>query len=1181
MNRKRIIACLTALLIGTGCLMAQVAGKEWRVKKITMNESSHRARTATARAPKGVRTTLKYEQIADMKSARNAHQTFATGNGFMVVGGYNEKLAATKAAELWQDGKWKTISLVGATDPNFSVTLGDGRVMVGGGRPSGAGDGHSNTTAIYDPSTQKFTKGPRMTVERSKCNAILIGDKVYVSGNWYGEDKVYDCYDGSSFQAVGFTEGRSMPYLFSDAKGRIYTLSGYDNNDELVANQTFDGKTSFPGTYYDFSEGRAYYYLYSSYVDDHLIVQPDEMRTTDYRIPSNNGYLMMSRNDAGDYKMAVLYPDKDNGDYLSSLTIPTKHPVNGNMITWRGGAYWNEARNEFYLIGESGTGNSMSVHIISAHFDGAIVDAWSMGTADGFSTYMNSAAWTLLSDGRLACSGGMNASTNLPMKEAFIFTPPKAGEVEDLNPNPDSNPVPTPSGAMNDSLFSNYGNWMNLTEGYPEHGGDNQKMEVQTDGDYIHVCWLDGVPTEDNYYRIWYRRSTDRGKTWEDARVLVLTRNEYLNANSNMMRAKDGRVHFVTYVNGSDQTYLRYILSDDNGATFQEPKIIGWMYQGRIANALTDCDGDMVVIAAKYDAGNGNEGPVMYFVSHDCFNNDLHEYIEDATVDDLYDLKVSNGRFASMSADITTNDGLQNGHVYISTFDGNAINTSQVAPKQSDGNCYGSPNVMMSGPDNSYNYHPQIAIVGNTIHVMYQGTPEGAEVPEDYHHTLYQKSEDFGNTWSEVYNLPASDGGHGTIAAKGDYVYILTTATGSRRVVYHSNDNGNSWSMQQQCSWTDDAGRWNPNRYYSLFIAPDDPSGKHAYYSGNRYFYVETKDGFNTISKNFVLGREAFKGTYYDNNLGLTVLADETGQEHWFMQYTLTDDYLGGKSTRDIAYRRPAEPAPSKEAALDISNAEVGIVNGGIEKRVVIPMSSSLQLVNDVTVETWVYVNERKEFQIACNNNYPHHTENVGSDQWFIDLRHTGNDKEGFTFFAGMRDVLISAKDIPEVELKGWYHVALTYSDNNLSLYINGKLMETQAVSGNFMNTSNPISLGPGGSSGNNAMIDNFAIYSRALTQSEIQDHIANAPDGSDKDCRVLLTFNHTLRDESQYHNDAVALLNLNFIDHDGITTAISEVRSGADNAVNRSCFDLQGRRVKNPAQPGVYIQNGRKHVVK
>ena len=180
MNRKRIIACLTALLIGTGCLMAQVAGKEWRVKKISMNESSHRARTATARAPKGVRTTLKYEQIADMKSARKAHQTFATGNGFMVVGGYNEKLAATKAAELWQDGKWKTISLVGATDPNFSVTLGDGRVMVGGGRPSGAGEGHSNATAIYDPSTQKFTKGPRMTVERSKCNAILIGDKVCV-----------------------------------------------------------------------------------------------------------------------------------------------------------------------------------------------------------------------------------------------------------------------------------------------------------------------------------------------------------------------------------------------------------------------------------------------------------------------------------------------------------------------------------------------------------------------------------------------------------------------------------------------------------------------------------------------------------------------------------------------------------------------------------------------------------------------------------------------------------------------------------------------------------------------------------------------------------------------------------------------------------------------------------------
>ena len=79
----------------------------------------------------------------------------------------------------------------------------------------------------------------------------------------------------------------------------------------------------------------------------------------------------------------------------------------------------------------------------------------------------------------------------------------------------------------------------------------------------------------------------------------------------------------------------------------------------------------------------------------------------------------------------------------------------------------------------------------------------------------------------------------------------------------------------------------------------------------------------------------------------------------------------------------------------------------------------------------------------------------------------------------------------------------------------------------------------------------------------------------------MLLTFNHTLRDESQYHNDAVALLNLNFINHDGITTAISEVGSGVDNAASRSYFDLQGRRVKNPTQPGIYIQKGRKLVVK
>lgn len=43
---------------------------------------------------------------------------------------------------------------------------------------------------------------------------------------------------------------------------------------------------------------------------------------------------------------------------------------------------------------------------------------------------------------------------------------------------------------MRDSLPSNYGNWLNLTNGYTEDkGGNHQKMEVAIDGNTIHLSW--------------------------------------------------------------------------------------------------------------------------------------------------------------------------------------------------------------------------------------------------------------------------------------------------------------------------------------------------------------------------------------------------------------------------------------------------------------------------------------------------------------------------------------------------------------------------------------------------------------------------------------------------------------------------------------------------------------------
>lgn len=49
-----------------------------------------------------------------------------------------------------------------------------------------------------------------------------------------------------------------------------------------------------------------------------------------------------------------------------------------------------------------------------------------------------------------------------------------------------------------DSVPSNYGGWVNLTEGYTEgKGTDHQKMQVEIEGDVIHLCWCELTPTTD------------------------------------------------------------------------------------------------------------------------------------------------------------------------------------------------------------------------------------------------------------------------------------------------------------------------------------------------------------------------------------------------------------------------------------------------------------------------------------------------------------------------------------------------------------------------------------------------------------------------------------------------------------------------------------------------------------
>ncbi|MBQ7571214.1 MAG: LamG domain-containing protein, partial [Bacteroidaceae bacterium] len=123
-----------------------------------------------------------------------------------------------------------------------------------------------------------------------------------------------------------------------------------------------------------------------------------------------------------------------------------------------------------------------------------------------------------------------------------------------------------------------------------------------------------------------------------------------------------------------------------------------------------------------------------------------------------------------------------------------------------------------------------------------------------------------------------------------------------------------------------------------------------------------------------------------------------------------------------------------------------------------------------------------------------------------------------------------------------WHHLALTYDSHvekdNIRFYVDGMLMGTQTERGPIAMGNNPIVIGPSSASDyyvNETYVDNFAVFSRALTEEEIMQHIYSRPDAKDKDCRLLLTFDGSLQDQSQYHNDPAPLLENYLKAHDGI----------------------------------------------
>ena len=720
---------------------------------------------------------------------------------------------------------------------------------------------------------------------------------------------------------------------------------------------------------------------------------------------------------------------------------------------------------------------------------------------------------------------------------------------------------------MQQYVPSNFGGWQNLSASVNDlthYTTDPLPMQAAVSGKTIHVFWADWKPNAAGEYCIYYRRSTDAGKTWEDARAIVKSKNMSLadinyvggnfGSNAKWYNVDGQNVQVVTPVKSDDgnNSELLFTNSTDGGKTFQQRILAkgsdgdGHYYYGR---PHVVSDGQTLVVAFQHSRFNSTSYKTRVLTSFDGGSSFNDKEID--TVQDLVDVKVSGKRWAVLGNDMYWYYNMWWGNVYISTSTdgGETITTQNVAPLVKDDTSWCSLEYMKGFNGAAFNYHPQMTLEGDVINVIFRGCAEeveGKSPTDDRNHTIFRRSTDGGKTWTRAIYIPDTNGSEGAIAAKGENIYVLQTPNGP--VIHHSHDGGKTWEVQRQCYWT---GRYEGySNFYELYIAPDDASGQHVYLTGCRALLVESKNGFRDVERTFSMGTESWYGGR-TNNHSLTVLLDSEGTEHWFMDYQApyknNDPYF-----RNIVYRRndPAPATTGKEMAFDISKKVYAEQTQRVLNDITIPITPSIMAMQEAaTVECWVRVDETDySFEIASvTNSSTSHNGGLYYGGWYINASKNG---DWYNFYGGVcTDLAVDGKGKEiwdrwryQIKDKGyWHHVALTYDSkqekNNLSFYVDGVLMGTTTERGKIVMGNNPIVIGRTSTYGDNqkAYVDNFAIWSRALTQEEIQAHIYNTPDSKDKDCRLLLTFDGSLQDQSQYHNDPAPLMDAILVEHDGI----------------------------------------------
>jgi hypothetical protein len=160
----------------------------------------------------------------------------------------------------------------------------------------------------------------------------------------------------------------------------------------------------------------------------------------------------------------------------------------------------------------------------------------------------------------------------------------------------------------------------------------------------------------------------------------------------------------------------------------------------------------------------------------------------------------------------------------------------------------------------------------------------------------------------------------------------------------------------------------------------------------------------------------------------------------------------------------------------------------GVNDKVVVPDSNSLDLTTKLTLEAWVYpTGAMSSWDTILMKEQP------PSNLLYVLYANGDSNVPNGWLWLGSEQGILGTSTLP---LNTWSHLALTYDGATLRFYVNGQLVQSRAQTGSLPVTTGVLSIGANSIWPDETFlgrIDEIRIYNKALTQQEIQTDL-NTP---------------------------------------------------------------------------------------